>query len=288
MGVQGIVQPDDPRIEPYRGLKDRELARQGERFIAEGELVVRRLLLSGLTVESVLLAQRRVAEMAPLVPPQVAVYAVPDQMVKEILGFKFHSGVIAVGRRPKSPTVEELMRGLTGGEDSRAWASAAWGKQPPGGLTMLICPQVLNHDNLGSLLRIAAAFGVDAVLLGERSSDPYWRRSIRVSMGAVFKLPIVRSRDLQADARELRERWGVELVATVTDPDAEPLETVGPPGTDRVGIVVGPEDQGLDERWKALCQRRVTIPMAQGVDSLNISVATAVVLYHYYRRRRRA
>lgn len=284
MSVEVITNLHDPRVEPYRGLKDRELARQGERFIAEGELVVRRLLESGLTVESVLLAQRRVAEIAPLVPAGVPIYAVPDPMVKEILGFKFHSGVIAVGRRPHSASVEELMGRLTQNERSCGCTSAVSGERRHGGLTLLICPQVLNHDNLGSLLRIAAAFGVDAVLLGERSSDPYWRRSVRVSMGTVFKLPIVRSRDLKADARALRGRWGVELVATVTDRDAEPPPPEGEPRAKRVAIVVGPEDQGLDEQWKRLCDRRVTVPMAHGVDSLNISVATAVVLYHYTQR----
>ena len=260
----------DPRLAPYRNLKDRDLAREGGRFLAEGEHVVRRLLASNLRTESVLLAERRAEEIAPLVPDGVAVYVVPDGLVREIIGFAFHSGVIAVGVRPPSPTIDDVMaraveRGRHDSDDR---------------LTLVICPEIANAENLGALMRIAAAFGADAMVLGERSCDPYFRQAVRVSMGAVFRLPIVRSRDVIRDMIALRERWGVELVATVVGDDcAEPLATAA--REPRLGLLFGNEAQGLSSEQVAACDRRVTIPMHLGTDSLNVAISAAVFLYHF-------
>jgi tRNA G18 (ribose-2'-O)-methylase SpoU len=258
----------DPRLAPYRNLKDRDLAREGGRFLAEGEHVVRRLLESGVATESVLLAERRAAEIAPIVPDEAAVYVVPDPLVKEIIGFAFHSGVIAVGVRPPSPAVDDVMTRAVarGGADGR--------------ITLVVCPEIANAENLGALMRIAAAFGVDAMVLGERSCDPYFRQAVRVSMGAVFRLPIVRSDDLMRDLARLRGRWGVELAATVVGGDrAEPLATAtrGP----RLGLLFGNEAQGLSPEQVAACDRRVAIPMHLGTDSLNVAISAAVFLYHF-------
>ena len=202
---------DDPRVAPYRRLKDRELARAGDLFIAEGEQVVLRLLDSDFPVESVLLAERRAAEMAPLIRADVPVYIVPDELIHQIIGFKFHAGVIGCGRRKPPASVREVIP-----------ASA-------GPLTLAILPETANAENLGALIRISAAFGVDAMVLGERCCDPFWRQAIRVSMGAVFRLPIVRSTCLDHDLKFLREDCGVQLAATVLDEDAEPLATAQHP-----------------------------------------------------------
>jgi len=183
-----VASPDDPRIAVFRNLKDRELARRGDLFIAEGELVVRRLLASRFPVESVLLAEGRVDELAPLVPPETPVYSAPPRLVNAIIGFPFHLGVIACGRRLPPPSLDEV---------AVAWSGSA---------TVVVLPEITNTENLGALLRICGAFGVDAVLLGPRCCDPFYRQSIRVSMGAVFRLPLMRSADLPADLRRLRER----------------------------------------------------------------------------------
>ncbi|MCC7146960.1 MAG: RNA methyltransferase [Phycisphaeraceae bacterium] len=294
---------DDPAVAVYRNLKDREVALAGDRFIAEGEMVVRRLLASGWQVESLLVAETKLERVAELVARPAVIYVGPAKLVNSVIGFKFHSGIMACGVRPASPTVDEVMT-----------AAAERG----GPVTWVVCPQVLNHDNLGSLLRVAAGFGATAMLLGERCSDPFWRRSIRVSMGAIFALPIVRSGDLGADLRRLKERWGVRLIATVTDEDALPLarvarlgkvtrdkyppaepgaepEAMYPPAEpgaelmaisrveepDRLALLLGPEDQGLEQRWVELCDQKVTIPMSLGTDSLNVTVAAAVFLYHF-------
>lgn len=252
---------DDPRVAVYRNLKDREVARLSGRFIAESENVVRRLLASDYAVESVLVAQRHAAEMAAVVPVDVALYVVPDPMVHEIVGYKFHSGVIACGRQKEGVTLEAVLPAM--GEAS----------------TIVICPELSNTENLGSLIRIAAAFGVDAMILGQRSCDPLYRLSIRVSMGTVFSLPIVRSDNIIADLSRLRREWEYELLASVLDDAAEPLATAG--RAKRVAIVFGNEAQGLGQEIIAACDRRVTIPMRRGTDSLNVAVAAGVFLYHF-------
>jgi tRNA G18 (ribose-2'-O)-methylase SpoU len=256
---------DDPRLAPYRNLKDRELAREGDRFIAEGEHVVRRLLESHFHVESILLTGRRADEVAPLAPPDVPVYVVDDPLVHQIVGFKFHSGVMAVGRR-KAPVSLDTFMESTHDRDR---------------LTLVVLPDIANTENLGSLVRISAAFGADAIVLGPHSCDPFWRQSVRVSMGTVFSLPMLRSDDLPRDLRSLREKWQIELIAAVTDDDAQPLAASHRPS--RLALLFGNEAQGLSRDIVAQCQRRVTIPMKLGTDSLNVAVAAAVFLYHYTR-----
>ena len=256
---------DDPRVAHYRGLKDRDLARAGDMFIAEGEYVATRLFASSYPTVSVLLSQRKVEKIAPLVPPGVPVYVGDDAMIRQVLGFKFHTGVIAVGRRIPSPSLESIFANRTGR------------------LTLTVCPEVSNSDNMGALIRISAAFGVDAMVLGERCHDPFWRQSIRVSMGTIFTMPLVRSDGILRDMATLRERWGVQLIATVLSDDAEPLARAARP--DRIGLLFGNEAQGLSEQEIAACDRRVTIPMKLGTDSLNVAVSAAVFLYHFTQER---
>ena len=256
-----ITSLDDPRIRAYRNLKDRELARDGGLFIAEGELILRRLMASDYPVESALLSERRAEEIAPLIRPGIPIYVAPEDVLRRIIGYKFQSGILAVGRRTPFPALEEL--NLL--DRPRA--------------TLVICPETSNAENMGSLIRIAAAFGVDAVLLGERCCDPFWRQSIRVSMGTIFSMPLIRSIDLLTDLRRLKENWGFELIATVSNEQAEPLNDV--PTPNRVGILFGNEAQGLDVQTLKVCNRQVRIPMRQGIDSLNVAVAAGIVLYHF-------
>jgi tRNA G18 (ribose-2'-O)-methylase SpoU len=256
---------DDPRLAVYRNLKDRELAREnsGRRFIAESEHVVRRLLASSFAVDSVLLAQRCVDEINQIVPPSVPLYVVPDAMMHRVVGFKFHSGVIACGVRKTDTTLEQILPPID---------------QPS---TIVVCPELANYENLGSLIRIAAALGADAVLLGERCCDPFYRLSIRVSMGSIFSLPMCQSQDIMKDMARLRTQWGYELIASVLDGDAEPLNTAT--RRRRIAILLGNEAQGLSRQEIAACDRRVTIPMSHGTDSLNVTVAAGIILHHFTR-----
>jgi tRNA G18 (ribose-2'-O)-methylase SpoU len=260
MAIARINDLNDPRLADYRELKERELARRTDRFIAESEHVVRRLLTSDFPVESVLLAERRVDEMAPLVPENVSVLVVPNDLIHQVVGYKFHSGVLACGQRKPSPTLEDVL-------------------PKNGRVTLVILPEIANTENLGSMIRIAAAFGVDAMILGERSCDPFFRQSIRVSMGTVFRLPIIQSQDLMHDLARLRDAWKVELIATVLDDDAEPLSNVR--RQERVALLFGNEAQGLSQQVIRACDRRVTITMKSGTDSLNVAVSAGIFLHHF-------
>src|SRR5947208_13052239 len=147
MPVIPVHSLQDPRVALYRNLKDRELERRGQFFIAEGEHIVRRLLASDFPVESLLLAERRASEIAPLVPADVPVYIVLQEVMNQVLGLKFHSGVLACGRRKPRATLDQVVA------KDRAR------------LTLVICPDISNVENIGSLIRLSAGFGEDAIML---------------------------------------------------------------------------------------------------------------------------
>lgn len=252
----------DPRLTPYRDLKERDLAREHGLFIAEGEHLVRRLLASEFQTHSLLLADRRVAEIAPLAPPDVPVYAAPAEQVNRVLGYKFHSGVMAAGVRPPRRTLEQL-----------------FGHNPPA-MRIVICPDLATADNLGSLIRLSAGFGAHAVIVGPRSHDPFNRRTVRVSMGTIFKVPVIQSDDLTIDLGQLKSRWAVHRVASVLAPDATPLRHAGRHA--RLALLFGNEAQGLDAATLAHCDEHVTIPMRLETDSLNVATAAGIFMYHYW------
>jgi tRNA G18 (ribose-2'-O)-methylase SpoU len=243
-------------------LKERDLAREQGLFIAEGEHLVRRLLTSSFMTHSLLLADRRAAEIAPLAPADVPVYVAPAAMLNQILGFKFHSGVIAAGVRPVPVTL-----------------SARFAHEPPV-MRIVVCPELATADNLGSMFRLSAGFGADVLIVGPRSHDPFNRRTVRVSMGAIFKLPVIQSEDLTADLSLLHERWGVYRVASVLDDTAMSLRSA--PRHPRLAILFGNEAQGLDRNTLATCDQRVTIPMKLETDSLNVATAAGIFMYHYW------
>jgi tRNA G18 (ribose-2'-O)-methylase SpoU len=207
------------------------------------------------------MSERRVEELSPLVGARAPVYVVTQEVMTGILGMKFHSGVMACGRRKARGTIDALV---------------PRDKSP---LTVVVCPEIANVENIGLLIRLSAGFGVDAMILGERCHDPFWRQSIRVSMGTVFRLPIVQSVGLATDLKRLREEWKIELVATVLDDAAESLASSR--RGSKLALLFGNEAQGLDAHWVELCDRRVTIPMHHGTDSLNVAVAAGIVLYHF-------
>jgi tRNA G18 (ribose-2'-O)-methylase SpoU len=257
-----IPVPDitDPRLNHYRGMKDRELARDGGRFLAESEFVVRRLLASKFPVESVISADRKAQSLAEVVPDHVPLYVLPERALNEMLGFKFHTGVMAVGIRLQSPPITELL------------------PKPGQPGTIAVCPDLNNFENLGAIIRTAVGFGVDGILLGERSCDPFFRMCVRVSMGTIFKVPIVTSENLVDDLAALRSVHGYQLFATVLDTDAAGLPPVRP---DRCGILFGNEAVGLSPEHVAACDQRITLPMKLGTDSLNVAVAAGIFLHHF-------
>jgi len=270
--MERIRSIDDSRVAAYRNLRDRTL--RGESiFIAEGELIARRLLASRYPTESLFVAEKLADEFEQAVG-DVPLYVATEQLLREVVGFAFHRGVLAVGRRASFWTLEEMM----------AAATASNRKPSPGGCGLVVCPEVTSPDNLGLIFRSAAAFGVEGVLLGSRSCDPLSRRALRLSMGGVFQVPWIKTDDLPRVLQRLKADWRFELWATVLDEKAERLDAVGWPPC--VGLLLGNEFDGLGAPWLALCDRRVTISMQQGVDSLNLGVAAGVFLYEMKCRRK--
>jgi len=263
--IQPIDSLDDPRVKVYRNLPERTL-RGDKMFIAEGRALTQRLLASRYPTESVLCAEQHAAEFEREAAGRCPVYAMPEPGLIELVGYRFHLGVLAAGRRLTPFVLDELMTPL-------ATASR---------LTLAICPEVTKPENLGLVFRSAAALGVDGLLLGRLCCDPFSRRCLRVSMGGVFRVPWAQLADVPADFHTLHDRHGVELAATVLDPAAERLDAVQWPP--RVGLVFGSEYDGLRHHWLELCLRRVTIPMQPGTDSLNLGVAAGIFLYEAQRR----
>jgi tRNA G18 (ribose-2'-O)-methylase SpoU len=258
--VQQLIESiDDPRLAPFRHLKETNATRWAQRFVAEGEKLARRLLAAGIPIESLLVSHRQAEKLGDIAPPEVPVYVVPDEWIEQIVGFNFHRGILVCGRRPTRRRLAEVATPTT--------AQA----------TVVVCPNVQDPENLGAILRLCGAFGVDAVLLGPDCPNPFSRRVLRVSMGAGFFLPIVEADDLEVELTALADSWGCQRWATVLDPAAEPLAGLTRPA--RLALLVGSEGHGLGPRWTAHCDRLVTIPMRPGADSLNVAVATGIFLY---------
>ena len=252
---------DDPRMQMYRHLKASNLLRDGRLFIAEGTKLVERLLASDFQTESVLISERREAEWGPKVPPDVPLYVVPQEIGEQLTGFNFHVGVLACGVRQPDRLLDDTL------------------PRDTARLTVVICPNCDNPENLGAIIRIGSAYGIDALLLGRGCCDPFSRRVLRVSMGSALRLPIIESPDLEQDVRRLRDEWKLELFATVLDDAATPLSAAA--RSPRAGLLFGNEADGLDERWRSLCDRRLMIPMRRGTDSLNVAVAAGIFLHHF-------
>jgi tRNA G18 (ribose-2'-O)-methylase SpoU len=246
-----ILDADDPRVADYRELKERRLNEEG-RFVAESERVVRRLVGSGLRIESVLLTAPRLATLADALDGDFPVYLAPQAVLDHIAGFHVHRGCLAVGRKPAAPAI------------------------PAGARTLVVLEDLTDVDNLGAIARHAAAFGADAILLSPRSADPYYRKAIRVSLGAVFTVPIVRLARWPDDLQALRAD-GVVTVGAVLDGATTPLAGFERPP--RVALLFGAEGPGLSPGARAACDHQVTIPMSPGADSLNVATAAALFLY---------
>jgi tRNA G18 (ribose-2'-O)-methylase SpoU len=249
---------DDTRLADYRDLRDRHLAEDSGRFVAESELVVRKLLGTSLRICSMLLTAPRLAALEPALAERQAdfpVFVVPQAIMDGIAGFHVHRGCLAIAQRPELATIPSHAR------------------------TVVVLVDLVDVDNLGSMARNAAAFGVDALVLSPRCADPFYRKAVRTSAGAVLSLPIVRAKRWPDDVLALRE-MGFTLVGAVVDRNAIPLASLQAPA--RTALLFGAEGPGLDQDSKRLCESLVTIPMATSatVDSLNVATAAAVFLYH--------
>lgn len=250
----------DPRVDDFRDLKaaDRRPDRPGGKglVIAEGVVVVQRMVNSPFTPYALLGVEKRRRELADdLAGLDVPYYRVSAEVMAEVVGFHLNRGVLAVARRPPEPELGRLLDGAR---------------------TVAVLEGVNDHENLGSIFRNAAGLGVDAVLFGDRCADPLYRRAVRVSMGHVLRVPFTRV-PAWPSGLELLRRRGFRLVALTPDPGAHTLADAMTGG--RVALLFGAEGPGLTEQTMVAADVRARIPMSAGTDSLNVATAAALAFY---------
>ena len=256
-----VVDPMDPRIAAYRDVRERDLVGRQGHFIAEGKVVLN-VLLGGARhqAESLLIAEKRLGELSSLLadlPDAIPVYVAGQAVLDSIVGFPIHRGILALGRSAPLPTADDLLSSL----GPKALVVALFG--------------IANHDNIGGIFRNAAAFGADAVLLDGGCCDPFYRKAIRVSVGAALVTPFARF-DPEQDAVELLDRHGFQILS-LSPAGATPLAKVR--RSPRVAMLLGAEGPGLPADLLARTQT-VSIPMSSGFDSLNVATTSGVVLHH--------
>ncbi|WP_037914472.1 TrmH family RNA methyltransferase [Actinacidiphila yeochonensis] len=261
-----VEDPADPRLADYTSLTDVELRRRREPaeglFIAEGEKVIRRALGAGYPMRSMMLTPKWLGPMGDVIEAADApVYQVAPDLAEAVTGYHVHRGALASMARTPLPTVDGLLDRLG-----------------PGPCRIAVFEDTVDHANLGAGFRSAAALGVDAVLLSPRCADPFYRRAVKVSMGAVFSVPWTRLTDWPGDLERLRER-GFRLAALCLADDAVPLDELVARRHPRLALMLGTEGDGLTPTALRAADTRVTIPMAAGVDSLNVAAASAVAFY---------
>jgi tRNA G18 (ribose-2'-O)-methylase SpoU len=256
--VDGI---DDPRLADFAHRTDVAL-KNGSRtahglYIAESALVLERALRAGHTPRAVLALGGTVDEAVALVGDEVPVYSGPGELLAELTGYILHRGLIASMHRPALPEPADLLR------DARR---------------VVVLENVSDPTNVGAIFRSVAAIGADAVLVTPRCSDPFYRRAIRVSMGTVLQVPWTRVGDWPS-TRGLLVSSGFHVAALALTPAASSLREFASTAPERVALVLGAEGEGLTPDAIAAADTVVQIPMAHGIDSLNVAATAAVAMY---------
>lgn len=258
--VVPIADPDDPRLEPYRAVRERDLVGREALFVAEGRVVLEKAIAADpASLVSVLVAAHRLEALGEVLaglPAETPVYAAAQAAMDQVVGFPIHRGILAIGRRA-SRDAETLLAGLP----ERAVVVALVG--------------IANHDNMGGIFRNAAAFGAQAVLLDDTCCDPLYRKAIRVSVGAALTIPFARV----GGAVSLVDaviRAGFEAVALSPNGKTE-LRDLHPGA--RTAALFGAEGPGLPDAVLSRV-RTVRIAMAGGFDSLNVATTSGIVLHH--------
>jgi len=259
-----ITDAGDPRLADYVRLRDTSLRRHLESeqglFIAEGEKVIRRAIEAGYRPRSFLLAERWLDGLRDVVQrwPAAPVFVVTEDLAEQVTGFHVHRGALASLHRERRHRLDELVAMQR----------------------VVVLEDIVDHTNVGAIIRNAAALGWDGALLSPRAADPLYRRSIKVSMGAVFSLPWARLEDWWA-APGMLAAAGFLTVALTPAPDALTLSELaaGISAETRVAVMLGTEGAGLSRRWSDEAEVRARIPMFAGIDSLNVAAAAAIACY---------
>lgn len=261
-----IDDPEDPRIAPYRDIRERDLKGRHGLFVAEGKVVLNTLFAARrFEVESVLLLENRLEGMADtlaLAPQGTPLYVASGDVLDRIAGFHLHRGILAIGQRRDDATVDAVIGGL------------------PADALVVVLVGISNHDNAGAIFRNAAAFGADAVLLDATCCDPLYRKAIRVSVGAALKVPFAFAPDA-VGLMDALEANGFEQIALSPTGENElrNIETAR-----RTALFLGTEGEGLPPRVLNRL-RTARIRMAEGFDSLNVAAASAIALHYFAERR---
>ncbi|MGJ6981144.1 TrmH family RNA methyltransferase [Aestuariimicrobium soli] len=270
-----LTDPADPRLGDYVNLRDTQLRKSMESehgfYIAEGHKIIRRAIESGHVPRSVVLAPRWIDGLRDVLDPiEVPVYVVTEALAEQVTGFHVHRGALASVRRPagNDADIATLLRLV---EERR---SAVEG----GRVRIAILEDLVDHSNVGAAFRSAVALGVDALVVTPRCADPWYRRSIKVSMGAVFQVPWVRPHDWPGGIAELK-RAGFFVAGMSLGEGAIALDDLVATDHPRLAMVFGNEGHGITHETDHLVDARVTIPMMGGIDSLNVAASSAVAFY---------
>lgn len=261
-----ITDPADERVADYLHLTDVALRTRLEPehglYLAESEKVIRRALGAGHRMRSLLMAPRWLVDLADLVADAhaagVPVYVGEPAVIRALTGFHLHRGAIASMHRPAPRSVADVVAGAR---------------------RVVVLEDIVDHTNVGAVFRSVAAIGADAVLVTPRCADPLYRRSIRVSMGTVFQVPWTRIDAWPDGGVEVLRAAGFTVAAFALSQDAVTLDDLARRPPQRLALVLGTEGDGLARRTVAACDLAVRIPMAGGVDSLNVAAAGAVALW---------
>lgn len=255
-----IADPSDPRLADYVGLRDASLRRHLESeqglFIAEGEKVIRRAIEAGYRPRSFMLAARWLDSLREVVG-DAPVYRVSEQTAERISGFHVHRGALASLHRETRHTMADLL----------------------GVRRLMVCEDIVDHTNVGAILRNAAGLGWDGVLLSPRCADPLYRRAIKTSMGAVFSLSWARADDWAGMVPALQASGFTVLALALADGAVDLDLAAAGAGTGRVAVLLGTEGAGLSTRWIEQADVVARIPMRAGIDSLNVAAASAIAGY---------
>ena len=268
MHVVRVDNLDDPRLAVYRSLRRIAALKKGAAFVAEGARLVRKLLATGLPIESILLDEKWLEALSPALEAHhdsaLPVYLTSKDELQRIIGYHVHQGVMAVARAPQAPPLNDVLSGAS---------------SP----LLIALAGVSSHDNVGGILRTAAGFGATGMLLDRASCDPFVRRAARTSMGAIFALPIWRVDDLPATLIRLRDEHGIRSLAAHVHEPYEDLPTANLSGG--TVIVLGAEGTGVPDDVVAACDASVRIPMDPSFDCFNVATAAAIIMYEVARQR---
>jgi tRNA G18 (ribose-2'-O)-methylase SpoU len=261
--IERVATAEDDRLADYRDLTDVALRRvlepEGGLYMAESAKVIARALEAGHRPRSFLVQEKWLADVETLAGrhPDAPVYVVEPDVAEQLTGYAVHRGALAAMHRPALAPVAEVVA------DARL---------------VVVLEDIVDHTNVGAIFRAAAGLGADAVLVSPRCADPLYRRSVRVSMGTVFQVPWTRLPEWR-EARGPLHGAGLHLAALALADDAVPLDEFAANRPERVALLLGAEGDGLSRRALAAADTVVTIPMAGGVDSLNVAAASAVAMW---------